>query len=219
MVIASKLLEIGIIAFSFAVGFLSLYFFSDLRQEVKTQHIEELFSQCVNFVIFIWVGKIIINFSVFISDPLVVLAYPSNARVFYFATGLMIVLLTYKLIRKEIDPLPLFKSFTQLFLISSFVFEFIELVWQDNQFSFSYLLLLAVLIGLFFILQEHISLSNLLIVIVSVWSIGLFILATLQPFVTVYNYMMTPWFIGAFYLICIGSLVYYKINNRGVKSV
>lgn len=62
MAIASKLTSIGIIAFSFAIGFLSLYYFSDLTKDEKKKHLEELLSQIINFVLLIWLGKIILTY-------------------------------------------------------------------------------------------------------------------------------------------------------------
>ncbi|WP_010095621.1 hypothetical protein [Ornithinibacillus scapharcae] len=48
---------------------------------------------------------------------------------------------------------------------------------------------------------------------VTIWSIGMIILAIVQPFVTVFGYMMEPWFVGVFFVTSIGSLT-YKIRKR-----
>ncbi|WP_010648806.1 MULTISPECIES: hypothetical protein [Oceanobacillus] len=96
MAIASKLTAIGIIALSFAVGFLSFYLLSDLTREQKKLQVEEIISQLFNFVIFIWIGKILINLSTFISDPLSILAYPSDSKSFYFAIVSIALMLLYK---------------------------------------------------------------------------------------------------------------------------
>ncbi|GFZ84597.1 hypothetical protein GCM10010978_26110 [Compostibacillus humi] len=200
MAIASKLTSIGIIAFSFAIGILSLYYFSDLTKDEKKKHLEELLSQIINFVLLIWLGKIILNISGFLSDPLSILAYPSDSKVFYFAIVFITVLLLYKAKRKNLHMLPLFKSFAHFFLISSFVYEFIQFMIKDNRYAFGQLLLLAVLIGVFFFLRERIKVTILLMVIVAVWSAGMIILGFMQPFITVFGYLMAPWFIVLFFV-------------------
>ncbi|MFS0672587.1 MULTISPECIES: hypothetical protein [Ornithinibacillus] len=213
MAIASKLTAIGIIALSLALGYLSLYLFSDLTKEKKKKHMEELTSQLINFVIFIWVGKIVLNITIFISDPLSILAYPSDSKAFYFAIVLIALLLFYKAKRKNLDVLPLLESFVHIFLISSFVYEFIQFVIEDNPYALGYLILLTILIGFFFFLRERITIPVLLIVIITMWSIGMLVLSFVQPFVTVFGYNMAPWFVGLFFTTSIGSLT-YKLRER-----
>ncbi|WP_047986452.1 hypothetical protein [Ornithinibacillus californiensis] len=213
MAIASKLTAIGIITLSLAIGFLFFYIYSDLKKGQKKKHIEELTSQLINFVIFIWLGKIVLNLSTFLSDPLSVLAYPSDSKAFYFAIVLIALLLLYKSKRKNMKVLPLLESFVQLFLISSFVYEFIQLVVEDNSYAFGYVILLAILIGIFFFLRERLNVIILLIILVTAWSVGMVSLALIQPFVTVFGYMMAPWFVGVIFITSIGGLT-YKLRKR-----
>jgi hypothetical protein len=213
MAIASKLMAIGMIALSLAIGFLSFFLFSDLTKEERKKHIEEITSQIINFVVFIWLGKIVLNLSVFISDPLSILAYPSDSNAFYFAIVLVALLLLYQSKRKNMNVLPLMESFVHIFLISSFVYEFIQFVTVDNRYAFGYLILLAILIGVFFILRERMSISILLMIQVTVYSIGMIILSFVQPFITVFGYMIAPWFVGVFFVMSIGGLT-YKLRKR-----
>jgi hypothetical protein len=213
MAIASKLTAIGIIALSLALGFLFFYLYSDLKKEQKKKHVEELTSQLINFVLFIWLGKIVLNLSTFLSDPLSVLAYPSDSKAFYFAIVLIALSLLYKSKRKNTKILPLVDSFVQVFLISSFVYEFIQLVVEDNSYAFGYVILLAILIGIFFFLRERLNVIILLIILVTAWSIGMVSLALIQPFVTVFGYMMAPWFVGLMFIASVGCLT-YKLRKR-----
>src|SRR5690625_1095176 len=100
-----KLKAVGIIVISFIVGFAFFYITSPLQKELKKAQLEEMFSQLVNFIIFIWVGKIILNFSIFIDDPLAILAYPSNSEAFYLAVLFSAILLFYKSWQKTFDVL------------------------------------------------------------------------------------------------------------------
>ncbi|MEN2768009.1 hypothetical protein [Ornithinibacillus xuwenensis] len=213
MAIASKLTAIGIITLSFAIGFLFFYLYSDLKKEQKKKHFEELTSQLINFVIFIWLGKIVLNLTSFLSDPLSVLAYPSDSKAFYFAIVLITLLLLNKSKQKNIKILPLKESFVHVFLISSFVYEFIQLVVEDNSYAFGYVILLAILIGIFFFLRERMNILILFMILVTTWSLGMVSLALIQPFVTVFGYMMAPWFVGVVFIASIGSLT-YKLKKR-----
>lgn len=208
MATVSKIVEIGILGFSLAFGFLSFYVLADLSKEQRKSQMAELTSQFVNFVIFIWLGKVLFHISTFVSDPMSILAYPSDSRSFYFAVALIALVLVYRSRRNNLNVLPLLKSFALIFLISSFVYEFIQIVADNNKFAFGYFILLAILIGIFFILRERLSVISLLMIMVTAWSIGMFILAYAQPYVTVFGYMMAPWFIAVFFIVSISIFVY-----------
>jgi hypothetical protein len=108
--------------------------------------------------------------------------------------------------------IPLLDSFVHLFLISSFVYEFIQFVVVDNFYALGYLILLSILIAIFFLLRERFTTLKMLTVIVIVWSIGMLILGFVQPFVTVFGYIMAPWFVGLFLVMSVGILT-YKIRR------
>ncbi|SET48618.1 hypothetical protein SAMN05216389_11291 [Oceanobacillus limi] len=207
LAVASKLTAIGIMALSLAIGFLSFYLLSDLTKEKRKRHIEELTSQFINFVIFIWLGKIVLHLPIFISDPLSILTYPSDSQSFYFAIVLISLLLLYKTKRKKLNILPFLESFIHIFLVGSFVYEFIQFVVEDNPYAFGYLILLAVLIGMFFFLQERLTTMMIVMVMMIVWSVGLVVLGFVQPFVTVFGYIMAPWFVGLFFVLSMGTLL------------
>src|SRR5690625_1979708 len=120
-----KLKAVGIIVISFIVGFAFFYITSPLQKELKKAQLEEMFSQLVNFIIFIWVGKIIWNFSIFINDPLAILAYPSNSDAFYIAILLSAILLFYKNWKKKLNVILLITYFLPVFLLVFFLFVFI----------------------------------------------------------------------------------------------
>lgn len=193
-----KLKAIGIIAISFVVGFIFFYMTSPLQKELKKAQLEEMFSQLVNFIIFIWVGKIILNFSIFINDPLAILAYPSNSGAFYIAILLSTILLIYKSWRNKFDVVQLVTSFLPVFLVTSFLYEFILMMLDHNTFSFGYLTLSTILLVLFLLINERLTSRNLILVILTGWSFGVLILSYTQPFVTVFGYIMAPWFIVLF---------------------
>ena len=132
MVVTSKLISIGILALSITAGFISFYIMSDLPKPQKKKQIEELTSLIINIIIFTWLGKIILNFSLFMEDPLAILAYPSNSDAFYLAILFSFILLVFKSKRSQMDGSAFTESFLTVFLTSSLIYEFIQLVWNDN---------------------------------------------------------------------------------------
>ncbi|UUI01029.1 hypothetical protein NP439_13180 [Oceanobacillus jeddahense] len=215
MAITSKLIAIGIVAVSFLVGCLSFYIMSHLPAKAKKKYMAEIISQLINFILFMWARKIVLNLSSFLSDPLTILAYPANSTAFYIAVFASILLLIYKDKQKKLDMSPFIDSFVHVFLVASFLYEFLEIILKNNMFAFGYLLLLSVLIFLYFILRERIQIKLLLLIILSSWSLGIIILSFIQPFVTVFGYMMEPWFISIFFIIV---LVISNLKREGVNN-
>jgi len=205
-----KLMSIGIIVISFVVGLIFFYLISDVSKEHKKSQIEEMVSQLINFVIFIWVGKIILNFHIFIKDPLAILAYPSNAEAFYLAVLLSAILLFYKAYKKKFDVLQLAASFLSVFLMASFLYEFIQVIFKHNTYSFGNLTLSTILLVLFLLTNDRLTNRNLLMTMLISWSTGMLILAYTQPFVTVFGYMMASWFIGLFLITNLLFIIFGK---------
>ena len=210
MVMASNLIPISIIVLSFTAGIISFYIMSDLPKGQKKRQTEELISQLANFVIFIWLGKIILNISTFIKDPLAILAYPSNSDSFYIAVLFIVIVFVYKSFRKQMDVLAFIESFLPVFLVASFIYEFIQFVWNNNPYAFGYLILLSVLLILFLLLYKRITASLLIMVMLIGWSLGMWILTSIQPFVTVFGYIMDQWFVGLFFMLSFVILIYRR---------
>ncbi|QKY71401.1 hypothetical protein [Lentibacillus sp. CBA3610] len=214
MVITSKLMSIGMMVFSFAIGFIILVMLGELSKEQRKIYLEEMISQLVNLIIFVWVGKIILNFPVFIEDPLTILAYPSGSDSFYLAVLFSAVLFLYKSSKWQLDTLVFLESFLLVLLTASFAYEFSQYIWNDNQFAFGYLILLTVLWLLFIFMQNRFSSGTSILVILTVWSLGVLLLLSIQPFVTVFGYMITPWFLGLFFVTGFSFILYCK-RKRG----
>lgn len=213
MAIESKLVEIGITAISLAIGFLSFYLLNEHSKETKRRHLEEFTSQLINLVLFIWLGKIVLNLRLFISDPLAILAYPSNSDAFYFAIGCVSLLLLFKAKRKKMYVLLFLESFVQVILVGSFIYEFIQLIVNDNRYALGYLLLLAILMGIFIFFRERMTSIVLLMTVITAWSLGMVILMSIQPFVTVFGYIIGPGFVGLFFAMSISRLA-YQLRRR-----
>lgn len=210
MASAQVLLSIAIIIISFVIGFIFFYIISPLSKEEKRKHIEELVSLLINFIIFIWVGKIIMNLAIFISDPLAVLAYPSDSSAFYIACLLIILNIIYKTKRHGFQVGSLMISFIPIFLVANFVYEFLQMIWYGSMYSWSYMALLMILIILYLMLFEKKPRKTTYLLILG-WSLGQLLLSILLPFTTVFSYILAPWFLGTILLV---FLLLFLISNR-----
>src|SRR5690625_3925685 len=102
MATAQVLMRVGVLVVSFIIGLIFFYVIHPDEKAIKKQQLEEVSSQLINFVIFIWIGKIISHIQLFVQDPLAVLAYPSDATAFYTATILFLLTISYRIYRKKI---------------------------------------------------------------------------------------------------------------------
>ncbi|MFD1929600.1 hypothetical protein ACFSFY_16275 [Sporosarcina siberiensis] len=212
MVMVSAQASIAIIIISWGVGFLSFYLLSDLSK--KKIYMEEIVSQLINFVIFMWIGKVLLNFSVFIKEPLTILAYPSNSYAFYLAVLFSVLTIGMKSKRKKVDLVPFLNSFIHVFLLSSFVYEFIQIVWSNNTYSIRYMGLLAVLIVAIVVIRERITIYKVNILMLIGWTLGTIGLAFIMPFIMVFGYTISPLFLG---LILVYSLAVIILQRKKVS--
>ncbi|RPF55901.1 hypothetical protein [Aquisalibacillus elongatus] len=207
----SAVISVAILVASFILAMASFYIISDETKQTKKTYIEEVLSFVTNFIILIWIGKIVFNVSTFIKDPIVVLAYPSHSSAFYFAFVISLLLVVRKVIQKKVQ-LALFSYTTiGIVLLASFFYEFMDLVWQDNTYGWRYLTLLVTLTIIFVVLNTYLSKQLLSGLILIIWGTGQWLLAMTLPFTTVFGYLISPWF---FVVLMIIGVVLMFINNR-----
>ena len=196
MTITSAHISIAVISISLIVGVFAYYLISDLPKEEKKKLVGELTSQLINFVIYIWIGKILLKIPLFVQDPLSVLAYPSNSNAFYIAVLFSTITIFIKTRRQQLDILVFLNSFLYVFLIASFVYEFIQIVWLNNTTGVPYMVLLSVLIVLLLFIRNRISTLLVMIIVLNSWITGTLVLTFLMPYTTVFGYTVVPWFLG-----------------------
>ncbi len=207
---SSTQLSVGMIILSLGVGFFTYFFLSDLAREKKKTYVGELLEQLMNFVIYMWIGKILLNLSVFIQDPLSILAYPSNSTAFYLAFFASVLTITIKSKRQKIKIVPFLNAFIYVFLIASFVYEFLQIVWNDNTYSISYMGLLAVLIIVFIVIRDRIATDQFNLILVAGWTLGTLGVALSMPFAMVFGYTISPWFLGSILIACLTVFTFEK---------
>lgn len=211
MATTQVLIKIGILVGSFLVGLLFFYMTSPLSKEKKKLHIDQVVSQLINFVIFIWLGKVIDHFNLFIKDPLAVLAYPSNASAFYIATLLFLLWMGYQVNRKKLQITSFMKAFVPVLLAASFVYEFIQLTMYEKN-TLLYLALLMILLVVYVFRTKEFSSQLLLLMI---WAIGQIIVSFFVPFVTIFDFIISRYFFVGIIILCI-ALYSYNVRRKVV---
>lgn len=215
MAIASKATTIGVIIISLVVGVVFYYIFSHLPKKEKKKYVDELISQLINFILFVWGGKILLNLSLFIQDPLAVLAYPGDSNAFYLAILFTAMIVIYKTRRKNLNLFVFAKSFTYVFLISLFFYEFLQMVLEDDVYSIGYLLLSAILLITFYVINGRVNSFVFLMIILTAWTVGVLILNSIYPFVAIFGYLLEWGFIIIFYICCAVILILYE--RKGIS--
>ncbi|GGE83765.1 hypothetical protein [Priestia taiwanensis] len=211
LVIQSSLV---ILVISLIVGFLFFTFIISSHSKVETKkRIDEISSLFTAFVISLWIGKIVINFSVFLADPRAIVAYPSDSKAFYFAVLATILYAKYRIITSTFHMWSVLFSFIVIFLSSSLIYEFIQILWGDKVQTWGYLGLLVMLLTIVILLQEKIKTDRIACIILVGWSIGKWALSVFSTTFVFHFYLHSSFYIIMF--ICsIGLIMNRKRLNR-----
>jgi hypothetical protein len=212
MIVGTKLISAGMFVASLSTGFIFFYILSDLSKEKRKEHIEKIGASLIQFILTIWVSKILLNYSMFIKNPLAIMAYPSSSQAFYLASLFSALLFIYKSEKKQSYDLQLIKSFLLIFIFAAFVYEFFHLVWYNDTYSLRSMILLTGLSLFFILLRDRLTDRILIATILIGGSAGMVILAFIQPFVAIFGYNMAPWYVM---LVCITGFII--INFRKGK--
>ncbi|MEH6944612.1 hypothetical protein [Bacillus sp. JJ722] len=201
--------SIVVLIASFIVG-LIFFRFTSLYTKLETkQRIDEVVSLLIAFVASLWIGKILINFSTFLSDPRAILAYPSDSKAFYIAVFFTIIYAKYRLIRNFHHFLDNLLSFMIVFLSSSLVYEFIYIIWGGSVHTWGYLGLLVILLTLVTVLQGSIPAYKLASITLFGWSLGQLILSIFSS-TAVFQFNLNSSFYIIIFICSILLIIYRK---------
>ncbi|MBP1970468.1 hypothetical protein J2Z83_002589 [Virgibacillus natechei] len=199
---------------SFLAGFILLWLLSPFSKIETKKLIDEVGSLLLTFIISLWIGKILVNFSTFLSDPLAVLAYPSDSSAFYIGFLLTIIYSTFKIIKDYSHLQKILLSFMYVFLSASFIYEFIRINIGSDVHNWDYLGLLVLLLVIIIVLQERLTTSMLTFIAILGWSIGQLI-RTLFTNPTVFQFSLDPWFWIVLILLSFVLLLYHSRKVKG----
>ena len=209
MVITHAHLTIGVFVASISFGFLIYFVVAD--QSNKKIYMEQIMSQLMNLIVYIWLGKILLNFFQFIKEPMTILAYPSDSKALYIAVLFSIVTIGIQVKRKKIDIVPFLHAFMFVFLLASFMYEFIQMIWNNHLGSIPYMGLLVFLIIVLVAICSYTTMyiSNFILFIG--WTLGIWGLSYMMPVVKIFNYTIASWFLELFFVF---GLLVMLFNRR-----
>lgn len=198
------------IVISFVVGALFYYVLKEDTRQNKRKQIEEVGSQIINFIIYIWIGKIILKFPTFIKDPMAVLPYPSDSKAFYFATICIFIHIYLKFRNKQEEKFQLLQTFLPIFIVSQFTYEFMQIVFFEMKPNWLLLIFYACLIFLYMILNNKLSERKIQLTILTFLLMGNSLLAIFTR-TYVFGYPLHAIY---FVLMFIWMLAFIIINNK-----
>src|SRR5699024_8899318 len=139
----------------------------------------------------IWIGKVLVHLPEFFSDPLAILAYPSNSNAFYVASGLGLINIIINVTRKKVDLSSYIKAFILIFIVASLLFEFIHYIQNRTINNLTNLLLLILLVGIQLIFNKQ-PIVKLNLIIAIIWSTVQLGLSLIYNYTTIFNYLIHP---------------------------
>ncbi|MGM0523645.1 MAG: hypothetical protein ACQER2_06345 [Bacillota bacterium] len=188
-------------------GGLLFYYTSPYEQALKKLHSNKLLDIVLYTMIFTIVAKVILNMSLFFDDPVAVLAYPSDSTAFYLATGGVIIVMAWSLVKARTELVPLIDSLFRLIVGSQFVQLFLTLTLTTYYVSMIQLgLLFVTLLLLVFLTKQPLNIMTQASII-GVYTMGAFGLSFIEtmPFFNFYVHGSYYLFLG---LILIATLVW-----------
>lgn len=207
--------SIGMLLISFLGGFMYYYVLDAHPKEEKKKQMGEVTSLLINFIIFIWLGKILVHLPKFMKDPLAILAYPSDSGAFYLAVLFTLLNLLYRKIRHKQKLLPLFHVFVPVFMVASFLYEFFQFAIKGDSSNWFYLSFTFLFVISYALLQDKIKKTTLTAVMMLLWAIVQGVLSLIFSYVTLFTYMISPLFFLSVFIFIFVMMLY---NRKGKVS-
>ncbi len=212
IVTQSVVWRLGAMIIGGIVGAFLYYLHSEQSKKVKKRIVDDILGHIIRLVLMMWAIKIIRHFSLFVQDPLAILAYPSDTNTFYLALIFVILIATIEGVWKKKDVLSLIPPFFYMLFIALFIYESYVLFIQQSMYSFPYYIVLASVMISYLILPQKRSEWNKMWWAMSLWTLGSLVIFPVQPLVTIVQFRMTPLF--ALLLFVSVSYIYIKQERR-----
>lgn len=141
------LFSIGQYVISLLVG-IGFYYINtqQIDKKAKKQAIDLVFTYIINFIIYIWLAKIIVFLPLFFTDPFAVLPYPSDSRMFYIASVFTLIHGFIAKKRNKLQGQIFIDAIIPIFFMSSFIYEFMDVVFNQYKQSWSTFILTSILL-------------------------------------------------------------------------
>ncbi|HLR54841.1 MAG TPA: hypothetical protein VK078_08965 [Pseudogracilibacillus sp.] len=212
MASTTMMVSIAILIISTA-GAMGLYYISfNLPKRERKQHIEIVTSYGIQFVIYMWVGKILVSLPKAIADPLSVLAYPGDSWAFYTATVLTLTHLWIQSKRQKVRPRLLFQGFVPIFFLASLIFEFLQITVEGSSINAYFVGIIIITLVMMFVYQNKAA-DVVYSLFMIIWAAGSGLLGFVKGYVVIFDYVLQPWYFILLALLFIGIFIYMKRDN------
>lgn len=204
------LLKIGLLVASFIVGIGLFYIISKATKQIKKRQIDSVLSYVINFILFIWVAKVLVHISIFIEDPFAVLAYPSNSKAIYIASVFLLSQVIYHRYRKNLNIGELIGTIIPVFLATTFTYEFLHMIILESHHAFQNLLFATGLLLLYIVMQDKMAHQLLASIIIILYSVIHIMFYFAFGYTIVYGYMLHPVYFVSIIIFVIAMLIFKR---------
>jgi hypothetical protein len=201
--------ELIILMGSFIVGLLFFRLISPYSKSETKKRMDEVGNLFIVFVVSLWIGKILTNFTTFIHDPLPLLAYPSDSKAFYIAVGLSVIYARFKIASEYREVIDLLFAWLIVFFTASFTHGFMQMNVGTAGFAWQYLGLLVLLIILYILQQDRLSKETLVFFGIGSWSLGQWLLSIFS-YTTIFQFNLSHWFYGVIFITSVVFIIFRK---------
>ncbi|WP_040226903.1 hypothetical protein [Bhargavaea cecembensis] len=203
MLAAERMMEAGLVVLSLAAGTGAAALLTGGKGFMG-----QAASVLADFVIFLWVGKIVLNIGLFVRDPVSVLAYPAGSSAFYVSAALTAVSARFRW-RREPPPAGFFAFLLRALFLSAFFFEFAGYFPDRHGAALPNLLLYGVLSAV----SVAVPLREIRFVrwAALLWGAGVAVVAMASPLVTLFGFVLSPWFV---LLVCFAIVSFTLIKSK-----
>lgn len=166
-----------------------------------------LFSFITDFILLIWAAKLVLNAPQFFQEPIAILSLPAGSSAFYLAAVGSVALVLSR-IRKGVVEAGILPVLLQFFFLSSFLFEFIGYISSPHPATVINLLLYGCL-ALFSQLARLTPINSILFSVL-LWAAGSMAVLSVQPIISVFGFVLAPWFVLTVALAVVGMVQIVK---------
>lgn len=216
MASTTVLIFIGILVASLVFGIGLFYGSHTGSKRIKKQQIDVILSYSVQFVIYIWLGKMIASFPRILHDPIAVLASPADSTAFYIATFFILFHLFIQQKRRKMNDELLIKGFVPVFFATSFFNGFLQITINQDEMNLYFVWVMVLSIVSIWILQKPVTWlqSSILMMI---WAVGACIISLQKGYIVMFGFLLQPiYFIGIF--LFFSGYTWLKMNKNNITK-
>ncbi|SDC32098.1 hypothetical protein SAMN05421734_106139 [Pelagirhabdus alkalitolerans] len=198
---------ITVVSLGLGVGF--FWFTSPFETHLKKRHLNYLVDLIITFIIAMIISKMILHIELVFTDPIAVLAYPSDSRAFYMATAVLFIFI-YRHIKQGNYNGGEFLNTSVRFILSAHFFSLFGSLILTTQYVSIVQLSIHLLLLMAIVIWPKVFDHHFMAVIVIVWGLG-------QAFASLFDTMVLfGFYVSSIYYVLIGliGLVYIYVVKR-----